>query len=56
MRTTALIAILLSVSSAFAADAKKADERFVNIFDGKTLDGWKAEFCEAARPRTGPCC
>lgn len=48
MRTTAFIAILLSVSSALLADdAKKAGDHFVSIFDGKTLDGWKVENCEA---------
>ena len=25
---------------------RKADEKFVSLFDGKTLDGWKVENCE----------
>ena len=48
MRTTILIAILLSATSTLLADdAKKADDHFISIFDGKTLDGWKVENCEA---------
>jgi hypothetical protein len=47
MKLTVLIAaILLLPSLLMAEDALKADEKFVSLFDGKTLDGWKIEKCE----------
>ena len=47
MKLTALIAAtLLFPSVLFAQDAPKTDEKFVSLFDGKTLDGWKVENCE----------
>jgi len=45
MRTTnILIALLAICSCSFASDRPAADkeEGFVSLFDGKTLDGWKA--------------
>lgn len=39
-------AILLLPNMLFAEDDPKADEKFVSLFDGKTLDGWKVEKCE----------
>jgi hypothetical protein len=43
MRTLALAAVLLLAPSPVrAADA----EKFVPLFDGKTLDGWKVEKCD----------
>ena len=47
MRTLALAAALVLVPSLLPAeDVKKADEKFVSLFDGKSLDGWKVEKCE----------
>jgi hypothetical protein len=47
MRTIALFAAtLLFPNVLFAQDAPKADEKFVSLFDGKTLDGWKIENCQ----------
>ena len=48
MRTFVLAAALcLSPALLVAAEAQKADDRSVSLFDGKTLDGWKVENCEA---------
>jgi hypothetical protein len=33
--------VLLLVNGSLAADAPQAEEGFVSLFDGKTLDGWK---------------
>jgi hypothetical protein len=33
--------VLLLVNASFAADRQTAEEGFVSLFDGKTLDGWK---------------
>jgi len=41
-----LAATLLFPSLLLVQDAAKADEKFVSLFDGKTLDGWKVEKCE----------
>ncbi|MGO8752276.1 MAG: DUF1080 domain-containing protein [Thermoguttaceae bacterium] len=30
-----------------AEEAAKTEEQFVSLFDGKTLDGWKVENCQA---------
>jgi hypothetical protein len=47
MKTNALCAaILLFPRLLLAQDAAKPDEKFVSLFDGKTLDGWKVEKCE----------
>ena len=47
MNTNALFAaILLLPSVLLAQDAPKAGEKFVSLFDGKTLDGWKVENCQ----------
>jgi hypothetical protein len=47
MRTTALLAATLLLPSALLAqDTKNAEEKFVSLFDGKTLSGWKVEKCE----------
>ena len=47
MNTNAMFAaILLLPSVLLAQDVPKADEKFVSLFDGKTLDGWKVENCE----------
>jgi len=47
MNMTALMtATLLLPSVLLAQDASKADEKFVSLFDGKTLDGWKVENCQ----------
>jgi hypothetical protein len=47
MRTLALAAAVLCVPSlVLAADGPKPEEKFVALFDGKTLDGWKVEKCE----------
>ena len=47
MRMTALVAATLLLPNVLLAqDAAKADEKFVSLFDGKTLDGWKVENCE----------
>ena len=47
MRMIALLAAtLLFPSLLLVQDAAKADEKFVSLFDGKTLDGWKVEKCE----------
>ena len=47
MRTIALVAATLLLPSLFLAqNAAKADEKFVSLFDGKTLNGWKVENCE----------
>ena len=43
---TLFAATLLFPSVLLAQDAPKADEKFVSLFDGKTLDGWKVENCE----------
>ena len=46
MRTTLLVAMLLLVPSLLpAADTANAG-KFVDLFDGKTLDGWKVEKCD----------
>jgi hypothetical protein len=47
MRTVAVAALFLFPALAFAADAPAPEEKFVALFDGKTLDGWKVEKCEA---------
>jgi len=51
MKMPALFAaIVLLPSMLLAQDAPKAEEKaekFVSLFDGKTLDGWKVENCEA---------
>ncbi len=39
-------AALLLPSLLFAQDAPKPQEKFVSLFNGKTLDGWKVENCE----------
>ncbi|MGA2259396.1 MAG: DUF1080 domain-containing protein [Thermoguttaceae bacterium] len=41
-----LAATLLLPSVLLAQDARKTDEKFVSLFDGKTLDGWKVENCD----------
>ena len=51
MKLTALVvATLLFPSVLLAQDApkaaEKAAEKFVSLFDGKTLDGWKVENCQ----------
>ncbi len=49
MRMIILVAATLLLPSVlFAQDAPKADEKekFVSLFDGKTLDGWKVENCD----------
>ena len=47
MRMTVLIAATLLLPSVlFAQNAPKTDEKFVSLFDGKTLEGWKVEKCE----------
>jgi hypothetical protein len=47
MRITALIAATLLLPNVLLEkDAPKANEKFVSLFDGKTLDGWKVENCE----------
>jgi len=43
---TLVAAILLLPSLLLAQDVPKADEKFVSLFDGKTLDGWKVENCQ----------
>ncbi len=45
--TTFIAATLLLPSVLLAQDVPKADEKFVSLFDGKTLDGWKVENCQA---------
>jgi hypothetical protein len=48
MRATFLAAtLLLTPTLLHAADAAKNDGKSVALFDGKTLDGWKVEKCEA---------
>ena len=39
--------ICLSPLPLSAKDAAKTEEKFVSLFDGKTLDGWKVENCQA---------
>ncbi len=47
MNMIALVAATLLLPTVLLAqDAPKADEKFVSLFDGKTLDGWKVENCE----------
>ena len=47
MKMTALVvATLLLPSVLLAQDAPKTDEKFVSLFDGKTLKGWKVENCQ----------
>lgn len=47
MRWTLLICAVL-LFPGFAAAEDKTDEKFVSLFDGKTLDGWKVSGqCEA---------
>jgi hypothetical protein len=47
MRMTVLVAATLLLPNVlFAQDTAKAGEKFVSLFDGKTLDGWKVENCE----------
>ncbi len=47
MRMTALVAAALLLPSVLLAqDAAKVAEKFVSLFDGKTLDGWKVENCK----------
>jgi hypothetical protein len=42
MRFLAIAAVVLVLGgSSFAADAPQAEEGFVSLFDGKTLNGWK---------------
>lgn len=49
MRITALAVLMLVVPNVLMAeDTKPAEEKFVNLFDGKTLDGWKVSECEVA--------
>jgi hypothetical protein len=38
---------LLLAQDAKKEDAKKPADKFVSLFDGKTLNGWKVENCEA---------
>ena len=45
--TFLLVATLLLPSVLFAEDARKVDEKWVSLFDGKTLDGWRVEKCQA---------
>ena len=45
--TFLLVATLLLPSMLFAEDAQKVDEKWVSLFDGKTLDGWRVEKCQA---------
>ncbi len=46
--------VLLLVHGSFAADAPQAEEGFVSLFDGKTLDGWKiGENAEVFQVRDG---
>jgi hypothetical protein len=46
MFRTVLFAAAISLPSLlFAGDASQDAERFVSLFDGKTLDGWKVEKC-----------
>jgi hypothetical protein len=48
MKTHILIAALILLPRVLLAqEPPKADEKFVSLFDGKTLDGWKVEQCEA---------
>ena len=53
MKTTVLIAVtllfpnLLLAEDAAETSKKEATEKFVSLFDGKSLDGWKVEKCEA---------
>ena len=47
MKLTALLAATLLLPSAILAqDDPKPAEKFVSLFDGKTLDGWKVENCQ----------
>ncbi len=47
MKLSALLAAtLLFPSVLLAQEAPKAKEKFVSLFDGKTLDGWKVESCQ----------
>jgi len=47
MRITALVAATLLLPSVLLAqDAPRAAEKFVSLFDGKTLAGWKVENCQ----------
>ncbi len=47
MNANALFAaILLLPSALLARDAASADEKFVSLFGGKTLDGWKVDKCD----------
>lgn len=47
MKMTALIAAAFLLPGVLLAqDAPKADEKFVSLFDGKTLDRWKVENCQ----------
>jgi hypothetical protein len=43
---TLVAAILLFPNLLLAADAPKSDGKFVSLFDGKTLAGWKVENCK----------
>jgi hypothetical protein len=45
--TFLLAATLLLPSVLLAEDAPKVDEKWISLFDGKTLDGWRVEHCRA---------
>jgi hypothetical protein len=46
MNRTALFAATLFLPSILLAqDSPRVDEKFVSLFDGKTLDGWRVENC-----------
>jgi len=47
MRTiTLIVATVLLPNVLLAQDAPKTEDKFVSLFDGKTLAGWKVENCE----------
>jgi hypothetical protein len=47
MRILALAAALVFVPTLLLAEeTQKTDEKFVSLFDGKSLDGWKVEKCD----------
>jgi len=47
MRQLTLAATLALCTLAFAADNPPADGKWIDLFDGKTLDGWKVIGCQA---------